>query len=578
MNGDDSLQFITLGESAVGKSCLILRYTDNKYQETIMTTIGVDFKTKRIDIDGKQIKLLIWDTAGQERYQTITGAYYRVSHGILVVFDISRRDTFNQIRKWMDSIKDYCNNQARVILIGNKSDLERSVTKEEAQDLASQYKIPYIETSAKDNINVDLAFQSLANESYNYFIKKIPDTNNFVPKTDPIIAPSSTDSISSLKLKIKDLEAQLANKNKESEEKASLLKEIQKLKEERNSFSKEENDSLKSENKKLKEENELLKSENAKLDEKAKKYKNYLLAIKEKNNELTFVDLDDYEEESVIGEGSTSTVKIVHKKTFDKYAKKELILFDYKSIQRFIKESEILFILRHPCIIRVYGLNYGDKTHKPSIILSLEPKSLEIAIKNKELDECQKNRITVELVLGMRYIHRHNFMHRDLKPMNILLSKNNHVRITDFGLAKEEDLETSLTKGEGTLRFMAPELFEESDTDYTKKVDVYSFGIILIFIVTENYPPFGLKRVLNGVPPSLPENIAKWVRELIISCLSVTVDNRPSFEEIYQIMKANNFDLFSDSKNKKLSKKQQMMKEMIESRVMKIEAFEFQHQ
>ncbi|KAK8892631.1 hypothetical protein M9Y10_029870 [Tritrichomonas musculus] len=578
MNDNDSLKFIILGENAVGKSCLILRYTDNKYQETYVSTIGVDFKTKRIDIDGKQIKLLIWDTAGQERFRLISKAYYRGSHGILVVFDISQRDTFNQIRKWMDSIKDYCNNQARVILIGNKSDLERSVTKEEAQDLASQYKIPYIETSAKDNINVDLAFQSLANESYNYFIKKIPDTNNFVPKTDPIIAPSSTDSISSLKLKIKDLEAQLANKNKESEEKASLLKEIQKLKEERNSFSKEENDSLKSENKKLKEENELLKSENAKLDEKAKKYKNYLLAIKEKNNELTFVDLDDYEEESVIGEGSTSTVKIVHKKTFDKYAKKELILFDYKSIQRFIKESEILFILRHPCIIRVYGLNYGDKTHKPSIILSLEPKSLEIAIKNKELDECQKNRITVELVLGMRYIHRHNFMHRDLKPMNILLSKNSHVRITDFGLAKEEDLETSLTKGEGTLRFMAPELFEESDTDYTKKVDVYSFGIILIFIVTDNYPPFGLKRVLNGVPPSLPENIAKWVRELIISCLSVTADSRPSFEEIYQIMKANNFDLFSDSKNKKLSKKQQMMKEMIESRVMKIEAFEFQHQ
>ena len=130
--------------------------------------------------------------------------------------------------------------------------------------------------------------------------------------------------------------------------------------------------------------------------------------------------------------------------------------------------------------------------------------------------------------------------------------------------------------------FMAPELFEENDEakvkNYTSKVDVYSFGIILIFIVTESYPPFGLKRVLNGVLPKLPENVTNWVRELIFSCLSVESENRPSFAEIYEIMKANNFDLFSDSKKKKLTRQQVRMKEMIETRVRKIEAFEFQHQ
>lgn len=141
--------------------------------------------------------------------------------------------------------------------------------------------------------------------------------------------------------------------------------------------------------------------------------------------------------------------------------------------------------------------------------------SLEQAIHDKVVDDHQKNRITVELVLGMRYIHKKNFMHRDLKPHNILLSKNKHVRITDFGLVKEEDLETSQSKGVGTMRFMAPELFvnedEEEDDDidqksatrYTNKVDVYSFGITLIYIVTEKYPVFKMKNVVNGVLPKI---------------------------------------------------------------------------
>ena len=160
----------------------------------------------------------------------------------------------------------------------------------------------------------------------------------------------------------------------------------------------------------------------------------------------------------------------------------------------------------------------------------------------------------------------------------MLLRKNKHVRITDFGLAKLEELLTSQSKGIGTLRFMAPELFEENNEDYNNKVDVYSFGIILIFIITNEYPPFSLKNVSIGIPPKLPKNISKWVHELIISCLSLEHENRPSFEEIFEIMKSNNFDLFSDSKDQKLTSKQQSMKKCIELRIMKIEAFEFQHQ
>lgn len=300
----------------------------------------------------------------------------------------------------------------------------------------------------------------------------------------------------------------------------------------------------------------------------------FLLSLTEKPSDIKFIDINEYEEESVIGEGATSKVKIVHKK--ERYAMKELLLFDHKSMQRFLGECEILFNLRHPCIIRVYGFSNGDKAHKPSIILSLEPKSLESAINNEELDEEQKNRIIVELVLGMRYIHKFKIMHRDLKPLNILLSKNNHVRIADFGLATEEDFEVTQTKGVGTLLFMAPEIFDdENENGYTIKVDVYSFGVILIFIVTGKYPS---KSIIRGVFPRLPKKIPEWVRELITNCLSNNPENRPSFAEIFEIVKANNFDFFSDSKDKELTRDQQGMKKRIEARITKIEAFEFQHQ
>ena len=146
----------------------------------------------------------------------------------------------------------------------------------------------------------------------------------------------------------------------------------------------------------------------------------------------------------MIGEGGTSTVKRVLKK--ERYAKKELKEFSHKKLQRFLSEGEILSELHHPCIIDIQGVNFGDDSHPPSIILTLEPKSLESSISNKELQEELKNKITVEIVLGMRYIHKRNFMHRDLKPPNILLSKDNQVRISDFGLAKIDDLNVTQTK------------------------------------------------------------------------------------------------------------------------------------
>ena len=322
----------------------------------------------------------------------------------------------------------------------------------------------------------------------------------------------------------------------------------------------------------LKEKLTLCEQENDKL-------KSFLFALREDSQGLKFFDFDDYKTLSVIGEGATSCVKLVVRN--EKFAMKELKDSDHKTIQRFINEGEVLFLLHHPCILDIIAVNIGDEEHPPSLILSLEPTSLQTAIEKKELNDTQKCRITVELVLGMRYIHHRNFMHRDLKPSNILLSKDGHVRISDFGLAKEESLEVSQTKGVGTLRFMAPELLsvdEDAETFYTNKVDVYAFGITLVFIVTGEYPKFNMKNAVNGIIPPMPDTLIDWVRELIVKCMSLEPDNRPSFEDIFETLKENNYDLFSNSKDTKLTSQQQSMIKEIEERVKIIEAFEFQHQ
>lgn len=259
--------------------------------------------------------------------------------------------------------------------------------------------------------------------------------------------------------------------------------------------------------------------------------------------------------------------------------------FSDESLRRFQQEGEILLKLQHPCIIEIIGRTIGDAEHPPSIYLTLEPQSLETLIKTTEVEEERKNMIAVEIVLGMRFIHSLNFMHRDLNPSNILITKDLHARISDFGLAKE-NIDKLNTNDAGTLLFMAPEFFEEKEEDddddegrifYTNKIDVYSFGVTLIYIIAKKYSKPILKNIVNGIPPKLPNNITKWAKELIFKCLSKTAENRPSFAEILEIMKNNNYDLFNDKNDTKLTKKQQHSKELIESRILEIEAFEYQH-
>ncbi|KAK8967187.1 Ras-related protein RABE1a [Platanthera guangdongensis] len=151
----------------VGKSCLLLRFSDGSFTTSFITTIGIDFKIRTIELDGKRIKLQIWDTAGQERFRTITTAYYRGAMGILLVYDVTDESSFNNIRNWIRNIEQHASDNVNKILVGNKADMDeskRAVPTSKGQALADEYGIKFFETSAKTNLNVEHVFFSIARD------------------------------------------------------------------------------------------------------------------------------------------------------------------------------------------------------------------------------------------------------------------------------------------------------------------------------------------------------------------------------------------------------------------------------
>jgi len=165
MSHDFLFKLLIVGESGVGKTCMLLQFADKRFEETFLSTIGVDFKVREIDVEGKKVKLQIWDSAGQERFRNITSSYYRNCGGIIIVYDITKQDTFVKVTEWIEEVRKYVPSSP-LLLVGNKCDLvdKRQVSKEEAQDLAKRLGLVFLETSAKTAENIDESFCAMAKQ------------------------------------------------------------------------------------------------------------------------------------------------------------------------------------------------------------------------------------------------------------------------------------------------------------------------------------------------------------------------------------------------------------------------------
>jgi small GTP-binding protein len=165
MSDDCVYRVLLLGDSSVGKTCFLLRYCDKTFQEAHLSTIGLDYRLKSMTLTiGKNIKLQIWDTAGQDRFRAITKNYYKGANGIILIYDVTNLQSYENVKNWINQIKEEANPNVVVYLAGNKIDVEEKdkvVKTEEGQKIAEQYNLPFYETSAKSGINVNKVFEDI---------------------------------------------------------------------------------------------------------------------------------------------------------------------------------------------------------------------------------------------------------------------------------------------------------------------------------------------------------------------------------------------------------------------------------
>ena len=165
-------KILLLGDCAVGKSCLLLRYCENSFQESHLATIGLDFRLKTITLENnRKIRIQIWDTAGEDRFRSITRNYYKGAHGIVLIYDVTDQQSFQHIKDWVDKIKEESKEGVIIYLVGNKIDLidKRIITNADGKKLSEEIKIKYYETSAKDSIGVNEVFENLVKDMDNFY-------------------------------------------------------------------------------------------------------------------------------------------------------------------------------------------------------------------------------------------------------------------------------------------------------------------------------------------------------------------------------------------------------------------------
>ncbi|KAK8890680.1 protein kinase activity protein [Tritrichomonas musculus] len=256
----------------------------------------------------------------------------------------------------------------------------------------------------------------------------------------------------------------------------------------------------------------------------------------------TIESLDRCEE---VGSGGFGRVYKVYKK--EACALKEMNASE--PIQRnfgyFLKECELLCMLRHPNIEKTFGIFMGDGDRRPCMLLEFCCQNLETAVKNKVLSGVESSFCLYQVAEGMKYVHSRGIIHRDLKPSNILFGSDGMIKIGDFGIARlvTAEEQSSMTRGFGTQKFMAPEIIDESDT-YDEKVDVYSFGVLCFFVLSGGeMPKIKMSELLSGKKAAIPSSFSDISKSVISDCWNFESKDRPSFSEIVSRMEKNDYEM-----------------------------------
>lgn len=271
-------------------------------------------------------------------------------------------------------------------------------------------------------------------------------------------------------------------------------------------------------------------------------------------------DIEDFEKIEVIGSGGGGKVYKILKKEL--YALKEMnsdknTIVDF---QHFIGEYEIMNMLKHPNVLKAFGIFMSSAKNPACILLEFCPMNLETAIKNKILNKEKIILVIYQIVEGMKFIHFRKIIHRDLKPTNILIAFDGSIKICDFGISKLMSLEEqTMTRGVGTQRFMAPEII--NDDQYDEKVDVYSFGSLIFFILSGEFPKIKISDIFQKKKAPIPSSFTSFSQDLINDCWNFDSKDRPSFKEILERMEQNHFQLL----------------ELTSSEIKNVESFVSQH-
>jgi len=192
------LRIILIGDSGVGKSNIVLRYTKNEFSTELNTTTGVENQTKTVTIKNQKIRVQLWDLAGQERYRSMAKAYYRGTHGVLLVLDVTKKSSFDNIVFWLNEVTEYSNTDMTIMLLANKMDIsnEQAISSNELREFAKKNNLFYEEVSAKDGTNIEKAFTILIEEIYRKIQKKTSSSCSGTKKLKSNNKPKSTNSSS----------------------------------------------------------------------------------------------------------------------------------------------------------------------------------------------------------------------------------------------------------------------------------------------------------------------------------------------------------------------------------------------